>query len=92
MVKINKTMISRKIKDSAVVQRKRGKGVEEIKLKISPSFVDEYIGFVLAGIDQNVGCIAEKVYHNGKRKTLMKKDIVQFFGFADSNTLQGNER
>ena len=91
MTKINKTMITKKIKDSASVRKKHGKGYREIQMKVSPSFVNEYISFVLAGIEQNVGSIAEKVYNGDKRKTLMKKDIIRHFSFVDSNTLSSEE-
>jgi hypothetical protein len=84
--KINRGMIVEKIKESAVVYIPHGKNYKKVYLKVSPAFVDEYLSFVMAGIEKNVGEIAERV-NIQKRKTLMEEDVVHHFGFVDNETI-----
>jgi hypothetical protein len=87
-VKINRNLIAKAIKESAVVKVEQTRGdktyFKEIKLNVSPAFIDEYIDRVLIGIEQNIPVICEKVLEKG-RKTLMVKDesgindVVAFF-------------
>jgi histone H3/H4 len=85
--KINRGMIVEKIKESAVVYIPHGKSYKKVYLKVSPAFVDEYLSFVMAGIEKNVGEMAERVYVKSKRKTLMEEDVVHHFGFVDNETI-----
>lgn len=86
-MKINKRIIEEKIKDSAIIYQPHGRGHKKIQMKVSPHFIDEYISFVMTGIEKNVAEIAESVYIDKKRKTLQDKDVIHFFGFVDRKTI-----
>jgi hypothetical protein len=88
MTKINRGILIKKMRDSAVIELKHGRGYRKIQLKVSPSFIDEYIGYILAGIEKNIGEISERVYYGKKRKTLMENDIIEHFGFVDNDTIE----
>jgi len=89
-MKINRGIMEKTIRDSAVFYKKHGKGHREIRLNVSPSFVDEYISYMLSAVEINVGHIAERVYSEG-RKTLMAGDIIKHFSLTTNGTLAPKE-
>lgn len=90
MVKLNKGILERKIRNSAVFQKKHGKGFSKINLKVSPGFVDEYISYMLSAVEINVGLIAERVHGQG-RKTIMPRDMIQHFSIVGNETIAPKE-
>lgn len=96
--KINRALIEKAIKDSAYATIPRGTGFQKVQLKVSPEFIDEYIDRIFVGIEANVRAIAQHVFEDGKRKTLMVKykgkdaepvvdDVIHYFNGKEANTL-----
>jgi hypothetical protein len=92
--KINRDLITKAIRQNAFVQISKKK---KIQLNISPEFYDEYIDRIFVGIEINIQKIAEKVYRQKGRKTLMVKydkkgnpvvdDVTDFFSRMGTDTM-----
>ena len=55
------------------------------RFNVSPEAVNEYLDRILAGLEVNVPAIA-KIAQDDGRKTILPRDVIQFFSYADTTT------
>lgn len=55
------------------------------RFNVSPEAVNEYLDRILAGLEVNVPAIA-KIAHDDGRKTILPRDVIQFFSYMESST------